>query len=69
MFDVELKVESYINECHVGILGWVTSNDTSDCDYMRYTPSLPIWSYSYKDEWDTSSEFMEWKCNYDQDAS
>ena len=67
MLDVEVKVETYINECFVGIIGY-WNNDASDCDWMRYSPSLPVWSHSLMDNWDLTSEFMEWKCNYNQDA-
>lgn len=59
-------MESYINECYVGIVGWSTGRDASDCNWMRYYPQTPIWSYSMLQKWDSTSQYMDWKCNYNQ---
>lgn len=60
-----LKVESYVNECYVGVIGMATGVDSSDCSWMRYYPQTPIWSYSMLQKWDSTSQYMDWKCNYE----
>jgi len=44
-----------------------TGDDLKDCQWIRYYPQLPIWSYTFKPEWDMLWDYYDWTCNYYED--
>ena len=62
VFDLRVDVETHTNECYFGLIG-MSSDDSSDCRWMRYRPHLPIWSTSFVDKWDRSNDYLSWQCS------
>ena len=63
LLDIELKLETYVNECIFGPLGFINNpEDPLDCWKRRYYPNLPIWKINGIPEYDLLMEFYEFEC-------
>ena len=63
--DVEMFVQSRINECNYGLWGKYVESpaDGSDCWWRRYYPQVPIWKRYFKDSADNKNDVVEWTCS------
>ena len=58
-----LEVETLVNECYIGLFGFFTDNDTSDCFWRRYQPQLPLWEFSLLNRGDNVYDYVPWNCS------
>ena len=70
VLDIIIRFEFHVNECIVGVFGWINEpDDILDCFWKYYRPVLPIYEISFVDEGDMSYDYMQWNCNFeDYDA-
>ena len=44
-FETDVMLETRVNECFYGLLGFLTDTDPSDCTWRVYKPELPLYIY------------------------
>ena len=62
VFDISVEVETLVNECAFGIIGWITGSDKKDCAWRRYKPQLPIWGAGLLNQADRVRDYVPWTC-------
>jgi len=68
VFDLEVKVETRVDECYFGVFG-LLNEDPFDCQWRRYYPQIPLFEISFQEEWDITEDYLEWECNYYDDLN
>ena len=65
--DAKVRVKGKYNECYLGFLNWrgrATNTDWKYCTWRTYYPRLPLWKRTANNEWDSKTDILSWKCNY-----
>ena len=73
MFDVQVNVESQVNECDGGIWALVNYFSAADkstvtlhnCAWRQYRPAMPIYEASWLNSGDKGRDYVSWRCNDD----
>ena len=64
VFDFTIEAETYVNECYIGLLGALLSDqEATACEWRRYKPQLPLRQLTLFDSRDTAADYVSWSCN------